>query len=122
MFVLTLSHDHTAHEYFDRPDALERNLALARSLVEPKLVSQLFLADGVGMIDLVSENKERHLAKVFHGQQCIKLGFGFLESFVVLCIHKENDSADFWEVVLPEATSLLVTAQIKGCEPNIAYR
>jgi len=32
--AVSLSHHHTAHEYLNRPDALERHLALARCLVQ----------------------------------------------------------------------------------------
>jgi hypothetical protein len=57
---LTLSHHNTAHEDLDGPDALERDLALASSLVQTKLVAQLILADGIGVVDLVSEDQERN--------------------------------------------------------------
>lgn len=40
-FTVALSHDDGAHENFNRSDVTERNLALAGSLVEAELVSEL---------------------------------------------------------------------------------
>lgn len=45
--TVTLSHDNTAHEDLDGTNALERNLALAGSLVETKLVSLFSALVGV---------------------------------------------------------------------------
>lgn len=45
--TVALSHNNRAHENLDRPDALERHLALARRLVEAEFVSELVLGDGV---------------------------------------------------------------------------
>lgn len=47
--AVTLSHDNTAHEDLDGPDALKWDLALACSLVEAKFVAELVLGDGVGV-------------------------------------------------------------------------
>jgi len=49
--TVALSHDNRAHENLDRPDALERHLALARCLVEAEFVSELVLGDGVGVCE-----------------------------------------------------------------------
>lgn len=73
--AVTLSHDDTAHEDFDRPDALEWHLALASCLVQTKGCPQLVLGDCVRVIDLVSENDEGGVGELFHGQQSVELGF-----------------------------------------------
>lgn len=99
---LTLSHNNTAHEHLDRPDTLERDLALTSSLVETELVAQLILADSIGVIDLVSENEEGNLRELLHGEESVELGLGFGESLVILGVNQEDDSAHFGEVVLPE--------------------
>ena len=101
---LTLSHNNTAHEQLDRPDALERDLALTGSLVQTELVTQLILADSIGMINLVSEDEEGNLGEILHGEQSIELGLGLGEALVVLSVDKEDDAADLREVVLPETT------------------
>lgn len=79
-----MSHDNTAHEHLDRPDTLERNLALASSLVQTKLVTEFILADGVGVVDFVSEDEEGDLGELLHGEEGVELGLGFGEALVVL--------------------------------------
>lgn len=103
--ILTLSHDNTAHKQLNGPDALERNLALAGGLVQTKLVAQLILAHGIGVINLVSEDEEGNLGEVFHGEEGVELSLGLGETLVVLGIDKEDDTADLGEVVLPQTAS-----------------
>lgn len=98
----TLSHNNTTHKHLDGSDTFERNLALARCLIQTQLMPQLLFADGVGMIDLIPKHQEGDLCKFFHGKEGIELGFGLGESFDVLGVDKENDSVDFGEVVFPE--------------------
>lgn len=142
---LTLSHNNTAHEQLNRPDTLERHLALARSLVQTQLVAQLVLAHSVRVVDLVSENEEGHLGEVFHGQEGVQLGLGFREALVVLGVDEKDNAADFGEIVLPETAgcykkkkkkmisrdafpvalrnsslTLLVTAQVEGRKAVVA--
>lgn len=102
VFRLTLSHDHRAHEDLNGPDALQRHLALTRCLVETKLVTQLLLGDGVGVVNLVAQDDKRHLLELLHGQQGIKLGLGLGETLVVLGIDEEDNTVDLGEVVLPK--------------------
>lgn len=106
--VLTLPHNNTAHEQLNWPDPLKRHLTLPSRLVQTKLVAQLVLAHGVGVVDLVSEDEEGHLGQVFHGEEGVELGLGFREPLVVLCVDKEDDAAYFGEVVLPETTGCSV--------------
>jgi hypothetical protein len=98
-----LTHDNTAHEQLNRPDTLERDLALAGSLVQTELVTELILGDGVGVIDLVAEHEEGHLGQVLHGEQGVQFGLGLREALVVLGIDQEDDTVDLGEVVLPQA-------------------
>lgn len=97
----TLSHHHTAHEHLDRPDTLQRNLALPRRLPQTQLMSEFLLADGVRVIDFVAEDQEGDFGQVFHGQEGVELGFGFREAFVVFGVDEEDDAAYFGEVVAP---------------------
>ena len=99
--VLTLPHDHTAHEDLNGPDALKRDLALAGCLVKAKLSSELILRDSLRMIDLVSENKKRGECQRLHGKERIELGLGLGKALVILGIDKEDNAADFGEVVAP---------------------
>jgi len=39
------------------------------------MVPQLFLADSTGGIDLVAQNEERDLGKLFNREQGVELGF-----------------------------------------------
>lgn len=66
--VRTLSHDNRAHENLNGSDALEGLLALASCLEQTELVSQLVLRDGLRVVNLVSQNNERHLSQLLHGQ------------------------------------------------------
>ena len=100
--AVTLSHDNTAHKDLNGPDTLERDLALTSSLVQTKLVADLILAHGVGVVDLVSEDEEGHLGQLLHGQERIELGLGLGEPLVVLGVDQEDDAADFGEVVFPQ--------------------
>lgn len=83
---LTLPHDNTAHKHLNWPDSFKRNLPLTGGLVETELVSELILADGHWVIDLVPEDKERNLGQFLHGQKGVELGFGFSESLTVHCV------------------------------------
>ena len=47
--AIALAHDHTAHEHLDGPDAFERDLALARGLVEAELMPEFVFGYGVGV-------------------------------------------------------------------------
>lgn len=98
----TLSHDDTAHEQLNGSDTLERDLALARCLIQTQLVPQLVLAHGIRMVNLVAEDEERNLGQFLHGQESVKLGLGFGEPLRVLGIDKEDDAAHLREVVLPQ--------------------
>jgi hypothetical protein len=83
-------------------------------------MSQLILADGTRVVDLVSENKEGDLGEFLHGQEGVQLGLGLGEPLMVAGVDQEDDSADFGEVVLPETASLLVTTKIERCEPVVS--
>lgn len=105
-------------------------------------MSELVLADGVGVVDLVSEDQEGDLGELLHGQESVKLGLGLGETLNVLGVNQEDDTADFGKVVLPQTTSwkkkstsilttlrklqmsssltLLVTTQVESREPVVA--
>lgn len=65
-------------------------------------MAQLILADGIGVIDLVSENEEGNLGELLHGEESVELGLRFGEALVILGINQEDDAAHFGEVVFPE--------------------
>lgn len=108
--AVPLPHDDGAHEDLNRPDALERDLAFTRCLVHAKLVAELVLGNGIGVVDLVSQNDKRHLGELLHGEERVEFGLGLDEPFVVLGINEKHDTVNFREVVLPEAASC-VSAQ-----------
>lgn len=66
-------------------------------------MSQLILRNSIGVIDLIAEDKEGHARELFHSEEGVQLGFGLGESLEVLGVYQENDSANFGEVVFPEA-------------------
>lgn len=99
---LTLSHNDAAHEDLDRSDTLERHLALTSGLVQTKLVTQLILTDGIGVVDLVSENQERNLGELLHGQEGVQFGLGLVETLMVNGIAEEYNSRNLGEIVLPQ--------------------
>lgn len=118
--AVSLSHHHGAHEQLDRSDSLQLHLALSGRLVQAQLVSQLVLRNGVGVVDLVTQDDEGNLGKLLHRQEGVELGLGLGESLVVLGVDEEDDTVDVGEVISPDTTGLLVTTQIKGVESNIA--
>lgn len=65
-------------------------------------MSQLILADSIGVVDLVAQDHEGDLGQFLHGQQGIQLGFGFGETLVVLGVYEIHDTGHFGEVVFPE--------------------
>jgi hypothetical protein len=67
-------------------------------------MSQLILAHGIRVINLVTQNDKGDFAQLLHGKQSIKLGLGLDETLVILGIDEEDDTGDFWEVILPETT------------------
>lgn len=118
--AISLAHDNGHHKDLDRPDALQRHLALPRRLVQAEVVAELVLGDGVGVVDLVAEDDKRHLLQLLHGQEGVELGLGLGEALVVLRVDEEDDAVDLGEVILPESSCLLVTAQVKGREADVA--
>lgn len=118
--TITLPHNHTAHENLNWSDPVKRDLALPCRLIQPQLMSQLVLGHGIRVVDFVAENEEGGLAEVFHGEEGVELGFRLGEAFGVFGVDEEDDAADFGEVVFPEATSLLVAAEVEGGEADAA--
>jgi hypothetical protein len=92
---ISLPHDHTAHEHLDGSNALKRHLALARSLVQTQCSAELVLRHGLGVIDLVTEDDEGGVLELVHGEESVELGFGFVETLVVLCVDEEDDAGNF---------------------------
>ena len=66
-------------------------------------MSQLVLADGVWVVDLVAEDQEGDFGEVFHREQGVELGFRFGEALVVFGVDEKDDAGHFGEVVAPEA-------------------
>jgi len=83
-------------------------------------MSQFILANGVWVIDLVSEDQEWNFGEVFHGEKGVELGFGFRETFMVFGVDQENYAGDFGEVIFPQTAGLLMATQVKSCESVVA--
>jgi hypothetical protein len=96
---VSLPHDHTAHEHLDRPNALKRNLALARGLVQTKRRAKLVFGHSLRVIDLVTEDDEGGVLELLHGEEGVELGFGFVETLVVLRVNKEDNAGDLGDCV-----------------------
>lgn len=67
-------------------------------------MAKFILTHCIGVIDLVSKDKEGNLSEILHGEKGVELGLGLGEALVVLGIDEEDDTADLGEVVLPETT------------------
>ena len=50
-----------------------RSTYLSCSLVETKIMSELFLAHSSGCVDLVAENEERNLGEFLNGEEGVEL-------------------------------------------------
>jgi len=94
---VSLPHDNTAHEHLDWSNALKWHLAFAGRMVQAKCGAQLVFTDGVGVIDLVTEDDEWSGFELFQGEQGIELGLGLVETLVILRIDEEDDTTDFWD-------------------------
>jgi hypothetical protein len=90
--TVSLPHHHTAHEHLNRPDTLKWNLAFARRLIQTKGAAQLVFRHSLGMINLVSEDDKGCVLELFHGEQRVELGFGFVEALVVFGVDEEDDT------------------------------
>ena len=66
-------------------------------------MAELVLGDGVGVVDLVAQDDEGHLAQLLHGQEGVELGLGLGEALVVLGVDEEDDAVDLGEIILPQA-------------------
>ena len=53
----------------------EKLIYLSGGLVESEVVSQLFLTDGTRSINLVTQDEERNLGKLFNREQGIEFSF-----------------------------------------------
>lgn len=94
-FAVALPHDDGAHENLHRPDAVQvLDLSLARGLVQAELVSELVLANGIRMVDLVAEYQEGYFCQLFHGEEGVQFGLGFGKSFVVFRVYEEYYAGD----------------------------
>ena len=66
-------------------------------------MSQLVLAHGVRVVDLVAEDQEGDFGEILHREQGVELGFGLGEALVVFGVDEEDDARHLGEVVAPEA-------------------
>lgn len=79
-------------------------------------MSQLIFGNRVRVVDLVAEDEEGGLGEVLHAEEGIEFCFRLAETLWVFGVDEEDHAADFGEVVLPQTTRLLVTAEIEGGE------
>lgn len=99
----TLPHNNTTHKNLNRPNAFQRHFSFTRSLPQSHMMTQLILAHSIRVVDFVAQNQKGHFGEFFHGQQSVEFGFGFGEAFVVFGVDEEDYSADFREVIFPQA-------------------
>lgn len=93
--TIALSHNDTAHENLDRPNALERHLALASCLVQTKCCPELVFGNGVRVVNLVSKDDEGGIGELLHGEEGVELGFRLGKTLVVFGVDKEYNATDF---------------------------
>ena len=103
--IRTLSHNNTAHEHLNRPDAFEGDLALARGVIQTELLPQLILTDRIRVVDLVAQDDKGHLGQLLHRQESVELDLGLGKALVVLGINEEDDAVHLGEVVSPDTAS-----------------
>ncbi len=77
---------------------------LSGGLVETKLMPELVLAHGTRCVNLVAEDKERHLGELLDGEESVKLRLRLGEPLKVGTVDEEDDAIDLGEVVPPETT------------------
>lgn len=117
---IPLPHNNTAHKHLDRPDTLTRHLTLPSSLIQIQSITKLILGNGLGVVNLVSENEEGDFAQLLHREKCVQLGPALGETLEVFSVDEEDDAADFRKIVFPEASRLLMAAEVEGGELAVA--
>lgn len=85
------------------------------------MVPELLLAHGTDGIDLVAEDQERDLGKLFYGEQRVKLSFGFCKPFVVGRVDQKDDAVHLGKVVSPETTGFSYAPSTFG-ESGVKWR
>jgi hypothetical protein len=58
------------------------------------------------VVNFVTENQERCLGEIFHGEEGVEFGFGFGQTFMIFGVDEEDDPRHFREVVAPETAGL----------------
>ena len=72
------------------------------------------------MVNFVTENQERRLGKIFHGEEGVEFGFRFGETFVVFGVDEEDDPRHFREIVAPEAAGWYRKRVLVGDCPEVS--
>ena len=119
---VTHSPDHGAHVHFDRADTgvLIGLGVLAVCVHKSEGVLELFLRCSGGHIDLVAQDEEGDVGQLVGGEEGIELLLGLGETSPIDGIDEVNDAVDGGEIVLPQATGGLVSAEVEGLELDLA--
>lgn len=119
-FGVTLSHDDGAHEDLDRSDVRAQVAAAsAGGLQQVEGVLHFVLAHGLWRVDLVTQDEERNVLQLRHGQERVQLFLGLCESLWICHVNQIHDTVDLWEVVLPQSSGLLMSTQVEGRESDV---
>lgn len=82
--------------------------------------TKFFLLQRLFLVDLVSEDDERNVGKLWHLEQLLKLSLGFVQAAVLSRIDHEDDTVEGAAVVSPSLACLVVTTKVIGVEANVA--
>jgi hypothetical protein len=75
-------------------------------------VSKFVLADSIRVVNLISKDEEGDLGELFHGEEGVELSLGLGEALVVLGVDEEDNSADFGEIIFPQAAGWVLIALV----------
>lgn len=118
---VSLTHDNGAHEDLKRAEvAIERNLALTGGLEETKGMSELILRDSMGLINLVTKNKEGNALELLDGKESIELSLRLSKSAGISSVNEVDNAANLGEIVSPQTTGLKMSTEIEGGELDVA--
>merc|ERR1740130_321027 len=93
--------------------------AVSHVAIETQDIPQFILGGCCWDVDLVTQDHKRHIGKRLLVQQATQLLSGLLKSGSVSGIHDEDNTIHCCEIILPDATSGLVAAQVVSAEADV---